>query len=116
MAGDVLEKNESCLGLSADSGDVGPEVAWVVGAGSAAGDGEGLARVARSDAIHHSTPRPTVKGCEVIPDRRWSQASLFHARCQNCGRMRFPLHKTDRLSCSACGKVKGEVEAANPGT
>ena len=43
----------------------------VIGATSALPrDTVGLARVARSDAIHNSTPRSAVEGGKVTPDRR----------------------------------------------
>lgn len=68
--GDVLAEDQSGPALANDTGDVWPEVPWVVSPSSLAGAAEGLTRVSRSDEIHDATPRATIEGCEVRVD--WS--------------------------------------------
>jgi len=109
MAGDVLENNESWSALADDAGDVGPQVAIILNAAAQSSIRERLARVARSDEIHDSTPRSTVEGGKVAPDRSLIQARLRHARRQNRGCMSFALDVTDRAitwNCSGEGKVE----------
>jgi hypothetical protein len=42
------------------------------------GDAVSLARIARSDDIHESTPACAVEGSSVRPDRRWMKPPRFH--------------------------------------
>lgn len=116
MAGDVLEENKPSSALPDDPCDVWPEVPWVISPSTLASGRERLARVARNDEINDSTPLRTVEDGEVTPDSRRSQECFFHARDQNCCRMSFPLHVTDRASISACCKLNSEVESPDPGT
>lgn len=67
-----------------------------------------------SDEIHCSTPRASVEGSEVRPDRRRIQPPFFHARCQDRGRKGFPLDVTD-CADSRAGGSKSEVDSSDPG-
>ncbi len=68
MMGDILEEHEGRFDLADDAGDVRPEVAWVLDAPALSGDGEWLARIARSDDVHRAAPRAAVEGCNIVPD------------------------------------------------
>ncbi len=70
VARDVLEEDERGSALVDDPSHFGPEVALVAFAEALAGDAEGLARVARSDEIHDSTPRAAIEGSQIVGDRR----------------------------------------------
>jgi hypothetical protein len=59
---DILDEHEGRLAFTHDPHDVGPEMARVFSATAPAGVAEGLARVARSEEIHDSTPRCAVEG------------------------------------------------------
>ena len=82
---DVLEETQCGFNLRNDSSDLGPKVPRIVRSTTLAGETERLARVSASDAIHDSTPRATVKGSQVAPDRRRSHGFVFHARRQDRG-------------------------------
>lgn len=120
MTGDVLEEAQGGLGISDPASDSWPEVAWVGFPETPAGCGKRLAWVAANDAIHDSTPRASIEGSQVTPDRRRSQSALFHLRRQSGDGERFPLHHADRASASEADTLSSEVEAevksANPGT
>ena len=120
MAGDVLEEAQGGLGVSDHASDSWPEVAWVGFPETPAGCGKRLAWVAANDAIHDSTPRASIEGSQVTPDRRRSQGSRFHRCRQNRGCERFPLDHAHRASSSEADTLSSEVEAevksANPGT
>jgi hypothetical protein len=78
-----------------------------------------LARVARSDDIHASTPSCAVEGSSVRPDRRVMKPPRFHRRDQACGCSCFPLHVTDAsdsLSAMMVGELQAEFEASDAGT
>jgi len=111
----VLQEDESRSYLANDPGDVGPEPPFVLGAEPLAGRAERLAREARRDAIHDSTPRAAVEGFEIRPQRRCIQASRFHLARQDFAAEGFPLHHAD-CSSSWNGKSESEGDAADPGT
>ena len=86
MMGDILEEDEGRFDFADDAGDMRPEVARIVRAPALAGDGERLARIARSDDVHRAAPRAAVKGGKVVPDRRRIQGRVFHPRHEDgCG-------------------------------
>jgi hypothetical protein len=109
VVADVFEPDEGGLGLFDDAADLRPEMAGIVLAGEVPGDAEGLAGIARKDAIHDSAPRAAVKGCKVTPDRSLSQGALSHARDQDSGCERFVFHEANCSSLShgeAPSKIK----------
>ena len=63
-------QNDNCgFGLSDDASDIRPEVAGVGITLALASVGKGLAREARSHAIHEATPESPVESAEIRPDR-----------------------------------------------
>jgi hypothetical protein len=117
VAGDVLAEEKRGPALLQDTGDVWPEVPRVVASSTLAGAGEWLARVARSDEIHDSTPRATVEGSEIRPDRSRSHQFRFrfHARSQDRCRIGFPFHVANGTCATAGSEVDAEFESADSG-
>ena len=122
MMGDILEEDEGRPDLVDDAGDMGPEVARVVGTPALARDGERLARIARSDDVHRAAPRAAVEGGNVVPDNSLIQGRVFHPRHESgCG-IGFPFdmaHSTisgdgdgETKVESACAGAQGEAEEA----
>ena len=114
MAGYVLDEDPLGDDLSDDAGDVGPEVALVVVSCPLSGDGPRLARVARSDEIHDSTPRVAVEGLEIVPDRRRIQGLVLHPRHEDGRSVGFPLDVTHNSGPLAKGKLESQIKS--PGT
>lgn len=77
-AADVLDKHPPDAGLDDDAAGVGPEVALVELPLLASGEAMRLARNAANEAVHASTPAPTVEGSGIAPHRSRSQETLFH--------------------------------------
>jgi len=118
MVGDVLEGDDARSELLGDPCDVRPEVTLILVSALLAGDAEGLARVAASDAVHDSTPRSSIEGSEITPDRSRIQPPFFHAADQYAGRIGFPLdvaHRARLEACSGESVVETSVEAADAG-
>jgi hypothetical protein len=117
MVGDVLAEDVAGLDLSDDPSDVGPDVSLVGGAQLLAGARERLAGVARSDAIHHSTPRAAIEGSHVIPDRSRIQDARFHARDKEGGRICFPFDVTHGVdTIGAERELEPKLDPRRPGT
>lgn len=94
MIGDVLQENRSRPAFADDAGDVGPEMAGIVGAALASGDAERLARIARKHEVHCATPRSAVEAGKVVPDRSRIQGRVRHPRHENGRGVGVPLDIT----------------------
>jgi hypothetical protein len=71
-----------------------------------------LAGKTTSDDRNSSTPRATVEGGDVAPDRSRIQSTFFHARSQDCGGKSFPLNVTDgakTFDSAAESKLKASI-------
>ena len=65
------------------------------------------------DEIHDSTPRATVEGGDIRPDRRRMKLAVLRTRRQDrCG-VGFVFHATDRSSESSA--LESQVESAATG-
>jgi hypothetical protein len=72
----VLQINVLWLDLSNDANGVRPEVAFVVAGKLLSRRAKRLAREARSDDIHRSSPGTPVECSGVVPDRRVVEVSV----------------------------------------
>jgi hypothetical protein len=95
---DVLQQDDAGSNIAKHPCDVGPEPPLVGLAELLSGDGPGLARESRSEAIHDSTQRAAVEVSKVKPDRRLIQSTRFHLSDQARGPECFPLHVADAHS------------------
>ncbi len=75
MTGDVFEKDPFGAAFGDDAGDVGPEVAWILGAAALSGRAEGLAGIACEDGIEGTAEGPGVEAAQVGPDRGLGEVS-----------------------------------------
>lgn len=99
--------------------DMADEEPVVVLAEPLSGNAVGLTGIARSEDMNEATPRSSVEGGEVGPDRSRMKPPRFHRRDQRSGGSGFPLHCTDEaasLSPIAESEVDSELESADAGT
>ena len=75
MPGDVFEEDPFGAAFANDAGDVGPEVAGIVGATAFARRTEGLAGVAREDGVECAAEGAGVEAAQVGPDRGRGEVS-----------------------------------------
>jgi hypothetical protein len=73
VTGDVL--NEDPLGgtFPDDAGDLGPEVARIVGAAAFASGTEGLAGISGENRVKGTAEGPGIEAAQIIPDWRWGE-------------------------------------------
>ena len=69
VPGDVFEEDPFGAALADDPGDVGPEMAGIIGAAALSGCAEGLAGIACEDGIEGAAEGKGVKVAQVGPDR-----------------------------------------------
>ena len=75
MTGDVFEEHPFRAAFPDNTGDVGPEVARIVGAAAFPGRAEGLARVSGQDGIEGAAEGPGIEAAQVGPDRGRGEVS-----------------------------------------
>jgi hypothetical protein len=115
MSSNIFENDEFGRYLLNNPFDMRPEMALIVLTTALSCGAERLAGVARSDAIHNSTPRSAVEGGNVVPDRSFTQ-----------GRVSHPRHESGRWVCFALDvshspivvgeEMEGELEPSDAGT
>lgn len=113
---DVLDEDPVGFEVEDMLPDVGPEPSVVRGSCTQTGLRVGLARDPSNVTMCDSTPRASVKGPEVTPDRSGSQGSLFHARNHIRGCKCFPFDVQCWATMSACDSVSelnAKVEASD---
>lgn len=110
-ASDVFEEEPLGPGGVEDALDMRPQPPLIVSTETLAGDAVALAWHSRDDEIHRSAQRASVEGCQVAPNRRWSQGALFHASRQDRAGVCFPLHVSDGAMRSAqSGESAGDTK------
>jgi len=69
VPGDVLEEDPLGAALSNNPGDLGPEVAGIVGTAALSGCAERLAGIPCEDDVEGTAEGPCIKAAQVVPDR-----------------------------------------------
>ena len=111
-AWDVLQEHVSGSNVTDDPADVWPEPTVIVSSGALAGGAEGLAGETGSDEIHSATPRASVKGAQVRPDRCAIQARFVHPRHESGRCVGVPLNVSHGAGDSSHGELESAVSGA----
>jgi hypothetical protein len=77
VAGDVFEEDPCGTAFSDDAGDIGPEVAGIVGASTFSGGAEGLTGISGEDRIEGPAEGPGIEASQIIPD--WGRGEVPRA-------------------------------------
>ena len=75
VTGDVLEEDPLRAAGADDAGDVGPEMAGIVGPAALSGRAEGLAGISGEDGVEGAAEGPGVEAAQVGPDRGRGEVS-----------------------------------------
>ena len=70
VTGDVFEEDPFGAALVDDAGDLGPEMAGIIGAATLAGGAEGLAGISGQNRVEGAAEGPGVEASQIVPDRR----------------------------------------------
>ena len=69
VTGDVLNEDPFGAALADDAGDLGPQVAGIVGTTAFAGGAEGLAGISGEDDVEGTAEWPGIEAAQIVPDR-----------------------------------------------
>ena len=75
VTGDVFQEDPFRAAFSDDAGDVGPEMAGIIGAAALSGRAEGLARIACEYCVEGAAEGAGVEAAKVGPDRGRGEVS-----------------------------------------
>jgi len=73
MTGDVFKEDPFRGAFPDDAGDLGPEVAGIIGTTAFASGAEWLAGISRQHRVECTAEGPCVEAAQVVPDRRWGE-------------------------------------------
>ena len=73
VPGDVFEEDPFGSAFSNNPGDVGPEVAWIVGTAALSSCAERLAGISGQHGVEGTPEGPGVEAAQIIPDWRWGE-------------------------------------------
>ena len=70
MTGDVFQDDPFGAAFVDDAGDLGPEMAGIIGTAALAGGAEGLAGISGQHRVESAAEGPGIEAAQVVPDRR----------------------------------------------
>jgi hypothetical protein len=77
VPGDVFKEHPLRSAFPDDPGDLGPEVAWIVGAAALSGRAEGLAWISGEDDVKGAAKGSGIEAAQVVPD--WGRGKVSRA-------------------------------------
>ena len=111
VTGDVFKEDPFGTALDDDAGDLGPEVAGVVGTGTLSGSAEGLARISGEDGIEGTAEGPGIKAAEIIPDRGRGEVSGALGSDEDAAGPVLPFDKCPGVK-SGFGEHEAQIQAS----
>ena len=107
MTGDVFEKDPFGGAFPDDAGDVGPQVAGIVGTAAFASGAEGLAGISGEDDVEDPAEGPGIEAAEIIPD--WCRGEVPSALGRDEERP-WPVFPLDEGACVKAGLSEHEAQ------
>lgn len=111
VAGYVFEKDPFGATFGDDAGDLGPEVAGIVGATALSGGAERLAGISGEDDVKGAAKGPSIEGAQIIPD--WGRCEIACAlgSDEDSARPFLPLDKGAGVK-SGFGEHEAQIQAS----
>ena len=93
VTGDVFKEDPFGGAFPDNPGDLGPEVARIIGTTALSGGAEGLARIPGEDDVEGTAEGPGIEGSQVIPDRGRGEVACTLGGDEDGTRPILPLDK-----------------------
>ena len=106
MAGDVFKKDPFGAAFADDTGDLGPQVAGIIGPATLSGGAERLARISGEGDVKGPAEGAGIEAAQVVPDRGWGKISRVLGRDEDGSGPILPFDK-----CAGVKTGFGEHEA-----
>ena len=111
VPGDVFEEDPFRAALPDDPGDVGPEVAGIVGATALSGRAERLAGIACKDGVEGAAEWPGFEAAQVGPDRGRGEVSGCLRRDEDSARPVLPFDEGSGV-IAGLGEHEAQIKAS----
>nr|WP_259400356.1 hypothetical protein [Roseovarius sp. SCSIO 43702] len=111
VPGDVLEEDPFGVTFADDAGDLGPEVAGIVGPSAISGGAEGLAGISGEDGVEGTAEEPGVEASQIVPDRCRGEISRALGGDENRAGPVLPFDKGAGV-ISGLGEHEAQIEAS----
>ena len=111
VAGDVFEKHPFLEAFPDDPGNVGPEVAGVVGPAKFASGAEGLAGISGEDGVEGAVEDPGVECPQIVPDRGRGEIACALGGDEHGTRPVLPFDEAPGV-VSGLGQHEAQIQAS----
>jgi hypothetical protein len=111
MTCDVFEEHPLGAAFADDAGDLGPEVARVVGPSALSGRAEGLAGISGEDEVEGPAEGPGFEAAQIIPDRSRGKVSGALGRDEDGSGPVLPLDECARVE-TGFGEHEAQIKAS----
>ena len=111
MTGDVFEEDPFGLALPDHPGDLGPEVARIVGTTAFSGGTEGLAGISGEDDVEGTAEGPGIEAAQIVPDWGRSEIPSALGGDQDAAGISLPLNEGTGVK-AGFGEHDAQIEAS----
>ena len=111
MPGDVFQEDPFGGTFPDDAGDLGPEVAGIIGATAFACGTEGLTRISGEDDVEGAAKGTGIEAAEIIPDRGWGEIPGALGGNEDRARPVFPFDKGAGV-IAGFGEHEAQIQAS----
>jgi hypothetical protein len=111
VPGDVFKEHPLRSAFPDDPGDLGPEVAGIVGAAALSGGAEGLAGISGEDDVECTAKGARIEGSQIVPDWRWGEIPSALGRDEDGTRPILPFDKSAGV-IAGLSKHEAQIKAS----
>ena len=111
MPGYVFEKDPFGVAFPDDTGDVGPEVAGIIGTSAFSGRAEGLAGISGEDDVEGSAKWAGIEAAQIVPDRGRGEISRALGGNEDSSWPLLPLDEGAGVK-AGFGKHEAQIKAS----
>jgi hypothetical protein len=111
VTGDVFKEDPLGAALDDDAGDLGPEVAGVVGTGTLACGAEGLAGISGEDDVESPAEGPGIEAAQIVPDRRGGEIACALGGDENGAGIALPFDESPGVK-PRFGQHEAQIQAS----
>ena len=111
VTGDVFEKDPCGAAFPDDAGNIGPEVAGIVGATALSGGAEGLAGISGEDDVEGAAKGLGIEAAQIVPDRGRGEIPGALGGDEDSARPFLPFDKCPGV-VSGIGEHEAQIQAS----
>ena len=111
VTGDVFEEDPFGGTFDDDAGDLGPEVAGIIGTATFSSGAERLAGITSEDDVEGTTEGPGIEAAQIIPDRGRGEIPCALGGDEDGARPVLPLDKCPGVE-AGFGEHEAQIQAS----